>query len=140
MPTQEVNGKPARAGSPAIITNSNEASFGFHPSQHLPFCGVKLSLAPLARFFEVLMTTKIRENSSLLTLLLEPAKGTLEGLAFFDPDAGHPVNRLLTNVEVIESALPRGIGQHPANTKKIPRGREFVKFNTNYINTIGCVL
>lgn len=44
------------------------------------------------------MTTQIRENSSLLALLFEPAKGTLEGLAFFDPDAGHLRYRLLTVV------------------------------------------
>jgi hypothetical protein len=42
------------------------------------------------------MSTQVSENSSLLALLLEPAKGTLEGLAFFDPDAGHLGNRLLT--------------------------------------------
>src|SRR5512138_957330 len=64
-------------------------SVGLHPSHHLALRGVQLPLAPLARFLEVLVTTQIGENSSLLALLLEPAKGTLEGLAFFDPDAGH---------------------------------------------------
>ena len=67
-----------------------------HASHHFPFCSVQLSLLSLARFFEVLMSTQVSENSSLLALLLEPAKGTLEGLAFFDPDAGHLGNRLLT--------------------------------------------
>jgi len=67
-----------------------------HSGHHLPFGSVKLSLPPLARFLEVLMTTQVCENSSFLALLLEPAKGTLEGLAVLDPDAGHLMNRLLT--------------------------------------------
>jgi len=74
--------------------------FRFHPGHHLSLRGVQLALPPLARFLEVLVTSQIGENSCLLTLLLEPAKGTLEGFTFFHPDAGHPVYRLLTLVWV----------------------------------------
>src|SRR5688572_9871247 len=97
----ETKGRPRRRTGnrhcrfPARTATWMVPLLGLHPSHHLSLRGVQLSLAPLARFFEVLVTTQIGENSSLLTLLLEPAKGTLEGLAFFDPDAGHPMNRLL---------------------------------------------
>jgi len=98
VPTQEANGKPARRRFPARYCATRMGLVGLHPSHHLAFCGVQLPLAPLARFLEVLVTTQIGENSCLLALLLEPAKGALEGLAFFDPDAGHLRNRLLTMV------------------------------------------
>src|SRR4029077_9347629 len=81
--------------------------------------GVQLALPPLARFLEVLMTSQIGENSCLFTLLLEPAKGTLEGFSFLHPDAGHPMNRLLTLVcgPIKILRLPP-VGQHTPNTNQ----------------------
>src|SRR5437867_10495523 len=85
--------------------------FRFHPGHHLSLRGVQLSLPPLARFLEVLVTTQICKNSCLLTLLLKPAKGTLEGFSFFYPDAGHPMNRLLTQVwGLLKSSISRLYG------------------------------
>src|SRR5690349_1425953 len=63
------------------------------------------------------MSPEISENTCLLALLLEPAEGTLEGLAFFDPDAGHPIYRLLTTVRG-EIQLPTQGGQHSPNAKE----------------------
>ena len=57
------------------------------PARHvLALCGVQLALAPLAGLLEVLMTTKIGQDSSLLTLLLESTQGALEGLTVLHPD------------------------------------------------------
>src|SRR5207302_3438688 len=50
-------------------------------SVHLPF-------APLTGLLEVLMTTEIRHDPGLFTLLLETTQGALEGLAFLHPDSG----------------------------------------------------
>ena len=91
-----VSGKPAPADFPRSADGPD--LFRFHPGHHLSLRGVQLALPPLARFLEVLVTSQIGENSCLLTLLLEPAKGTLEGFTFLYPDAGHPMNRLLTLV------------------------------------------
>src|SRR2546426_6705667 len=95
---KRASGKPAVRRFPALVPMSGVLLFRFHPGHHLPLRGVQLALPPLARFLEVLVTSQIGENSCLLTLLLEPAKGTLEGFSFLHPDAGHPMNRLLTLV------------------------------------------
>src|SRR5262245_25393584 len=99
--------------------------FRLHPGHHLPLRGVQLALAPLARFLEVLMTSQIGENSCLFTLLLEPAKGTLEGLSFLHPDAGHPMNRLLTVVWGLWSLrVPPCVGSIRLTLIKIPRSAD----------------
>ena len=67
------------------------------------------------------MTSQIGENSCLLTLLLEPAKGTLEGFTFLYPDAGHPMNRLLTLVWVRCPSVYRLVGSIRLTLIKIPR-------------------
>jgi hypothetical protein len=54
----------------------------------LPSGSVQLPLASLAGLLEVLMATQIGQDSRLFTLFLETTQGALEGLAFFDPDAG----------------------------------------------------
>jgi hypothetical protein len=55
--------------------------------QVLALGGVQLPLAPLTGLLEVLMTTEVRHDAGLLTLLLETAQGTLEGLSVLHPDA-----------------------------------------------------
>ena len=70
---QAGNGKPVRAGpwgdrfdrltaAPMVSRFGTEARrklplFRFHPCHHLSLRGVELSLPPLARFLEVLMTS-----------------------------------------------------------------------------------
>jgi len=108
-----------------------------HPSHHFSLRGVELPLSPLARFFEVLMSSQISENTSLLALLLEPAEGTLEGLAFFDPNAGHPVYRLLTWVRGSNRTAPIG-GSIRLTLRKIPRSDPLVKSAANSPPRGGC--
>ena len=75
------------------------------------------------------MSTQVGENSSLLALLLEPAKGTLEGLSVLDPDAGHPLNRLLQDLVRVRTGPPvKGLGKLRLTLLKIPRVPHFVKW------------
>ena len=78
-------------GSPRLPVREAALSYelGLTPLQglHLAPGRVGLALAPFARLLEMLMLAEIREDSRLLTLLLEATQRTLEGLVVLDPNA-----------------------------------------------------
>src|SRR6266850_2389378 len=131
---KRASGKPARPISRFGTDVRSAPLLRLHPGHHLPLRGVQLPLPPLARFFEVLMSSQIGENSCLLALLLEPAKGTLEGFTFLYPDAGHPMNRLLTLVwGSLQSSITALVGSIRLTLIKIPRMGADVNMNLIHI-------